>query len=94
MLCSIPAEVGKPFNMACMVAGGSGFLCMPDFDPVHISLVSQAITPIGPGVAKPVRYTFTFVPRMPGPSVVHLITLRPWVNGEVSKVTSCDILVR
>jgi hypothetical protein len=91
MVCSIPVEVGKEFQMSEMVPVSGGYTCVADFDPDHIDLVKLVVTP-GERMGAPARFTFTFVPRDAKTSIIHLIVVRPWAGGDVAKIVTCDII--
>ena len=85
MICSIPVVIGKPFTMSEMVHGGTGFICVPDFDPELIDWIKVDVSPFvkssnAPVIGLPERYTFTFVARKAATSMIQLITLRPWAQ--------------
>ena len=91
MVCSIPVEIGKEFQMSEMVPVSGGYTCVADFDPDHIDLKKLVVTP-GERIGALARFTFTFKPLNANTSIIHLIVLRPWSGGEVAKVVTCDII--
>jgi Chagasin family peptidase inhibitor I42 len=93
MFCTIKTKVGEKFNMTQMVPVSGGYTCLADFDPEFLDLCGEKREPGTPPIGGPARYTFTFLARKAGTTTIHLVEVRPWHGGDVSKVTSCEILI-
>jgi len=92
LICTIKAKVGTKFDMSEMVPASGGYTCLADFKPEFIDLCGKTITP-GYIAGEPAKYTFTFLPRKPGTTHIHLVVARYWQGGDVSNVVSYEILI-